>query len=466
MNITKRLNEAAPNPQIPQQAQELVNDLNQEEPDISDFHMGGGDIEQYEQTDYPVYNYKTLSLYLDFSYQSKQPLLIYGQPGLGKSDIVRSYCNDAAQDKHKIYKNWNKSTTEEKVSMLKNPEKYFVLIDVRTAQLEPSDFVGIPDISSGAPYLETKQPKWIYYMSLLNSDGILFLDELNQGSPQTLKALYEVVLDASAAGTSFSKDFVVIGAGNLGAEHGNEPLPQALTNRFTAGVLVADPKSWIEWAEANNLDKYIIAFVKSNPSDNFYAKPISPDDPFPTPRQMEKLSNALKLIYQRFAAAKKSGKSMPVSFDKVVGDAAASKCGVFWARKFMTFLKHIQSFDLENIMHNVKDLNKEQADKLHALVVFMTGKLKYVAKHIQNGKTTDPLANQVLMTIVYITANLKKEWCSILWTSIKKSIPITELKEVYQGITKMLSNPAIPADIVKQCKSVITTQLPEILKGE
>jgi len=34
---------------------------------------------------------------------------------------------------------------------------------------------------------------------------------------------------------------------------------------------------------------------------------------------------------------------MPVSIYKAIGDQAASKCGVLWARKFVQFLKSYES---------------------------------------------------------------------------------------------------------------------------
>ena len=403
------------------------------EPDPDELLSGtGGDIEQYLDTDLPVYSYKTLAMYLEFAYNSKDPLLIYGDPGLGKSDIVRQFATNVAQSKNKTFVNWSKATDEQKHDILQSPESYFVLIDVRTAQLEPSDLVGIPNINSKKPYLETQQPKWIYLMSLRGSDGVLFLDELNQGHPQVLKALYEVVLDRSAAGTPFSDEFCIIGAGNLGAEHGNEPIPQALTNRFTAGVLIADPDSWLEWAQAHNIDKYIIAFVKSNPSENFYVKPKNPDDPFPTPRQMAKLSTALKKIYQTYHAAKTSGKSLGVPILKAIGDAAAARCGVYWGRKFVNFVKYIQSFDVRDLIANAERLTGEAADKLHALVTFMVGRLKTIAPKIPNGviAAEDETSNQIIQALGYITIYLKRDWRVIFWSSLKNTLVPQEFRSI------------------------------------
>lgn len=416
---------------IEQQAEPMVNALNKsaDEFELEDFGGGIGDVEQFESTDLPTFNYKSLALYLNFAYSSKQPLLIYGDPGIGKSEVVKGFAEQTGESEGREYVSWNEASNEKKLELMKNPGKYFVLIDVRANKLEPSDFVGIPDIASQAGYLETKQFKWVYFMSLPEAAGILFLDELNQASPQVLKALYEVVNDRSVGGTSIADGFLIVGAGNIGQEF-EDPIPQALTNRFTAGVLIADPEGWLEWAEQSGIDKRIIAFVKSHPGENFYAKPKNPDDPFPTPRQMTKLSKQLKNLYRHYGKLATQGKIAEVSIYKAIADIAAGLCGVYWARKFVTFLKHIRSFDFSRIIKDVKNLNKESKDKLHALVVFVVSKLRLATSNvIKSGGQLTPNDVEILEGIAKISVNLNKEWALILWNQIKRELPKPNLEQ-------------------------------------
>ena len=412
--------------QIKQQAQSTVNALNQnaeEEFELEDIGGAFDTIDQFEQTDLPSFNYKSLALYINFAYSSKQPLLIYGDPGIGKSEVVKGISERIAESRSRQYVSWSEAPTSLKLELLKNPSKYFVLIDVRANKLEPTDFVGIPDIGSEAEYLETKQLKWIYFMSQPEADGILFLDEVNQASPQVLRALYEVVNDRSAGGTPFSKDFVIIGAGNLGGEF-EDPIPSALTNRFTAGVLIADPEGWLEWAEKSGIDKRIVAFVKTNPGENFYAKPKNQDDPFPTPRQITKLSKALKKLYAYYGQQARQGKSVETSIYKAIGDTAAGLCGTYWARKFLTFLKHIRAFDFKQIVKDTSKLSKESKDKLHALVVFVVGKLRLATSGmIKSGEQTNPNDVDIMGGVAKISNALSKEWTLILWNMIKRELP-------------------------------------------
>ena len=418
--------------QIKQQAQSTVNALNQnaeEEFELEDIGGAFDTIDQFEQTDLPTFNYKSLALYINFAYINigkdgkKQPLLIYGDPGIGKSEVVIGIAERIAESRGREYVSWSKASNAKKMELIKNPSKYFALIDVRVNKLEPVDFVGIPDIGSEAEYLETKQMKWLYFMSLPDADGFLFLDEMNQGSEQTLKALYEVVNDRSAGGTSFSPNFAIIGAGNLGAEFEN-PIPPALTNRFTAGILIADPESWLEWAEESGIDKRIIGFVKSAPGENFYAKPKNPDDPFPTPRQITKLSHQLKRLYAYYGQQARQGKDVGVPIYKAIGDTAAGLCGVYWARKFLTFLKHIRAFDFKQIVKDTSKLSKESKDKLHALVVFVVGKLRFATSSmIKSGEQVSPNDVEIMEGVAKISNALSKEWTLILWNMIKRELP-------------------------------------------
>lgn len=470
---------STPDTQTERAAEPLVDALNDEvsgddtsDVDFDDLLINGtegGVIEQFEDTDLPVYNYKKLALYIEMSYDTKKPLLIYGEPGLGKSSLVQRFAKNVAAEKHREFIFWNKTNDDEKLTVLENPGKYFVLVDIRAAQIEPTEIQGIPDIHTAKQYIANKKPSWVYLLSQHDTDGILFLDEINQGARQVLNAFFEVVLDRSAGGTYFSKQIAVMAAGNLG--HGNEPIPQALTNRFTCGVLVGDPKSWLEWAEEINLNKYIVSFVKSDPESNFFVRPKNESDPFPTPRQMEVLSKRMESAYQKFATAKRNKQKMPVSLLTVIGDAASGLCGVEWGRKFIEFIKYIQTFNLREVIKNAGSLKSEKADKFYALSIFMTNKIRNSMRTVKGRSeaevqqtigsqikredfTTDDQYKQafdreastiylknlneqdyeVMEALLHITYNVKEDWRGILWSSIIREISSTDMSVINRAI--------------------------------
>lgn len=341
--------------------------------DFNEFELPGGETvsRQFGDTDLPIYSYKLLEFHLVAAYNTRKSLLVYGDPGLGKSSVVKHTAKNIAKGENRKFIEWNNLSIDEKKELIKNPSGHFCLIDIRTAQMEPTDLVGIPDISSTTQFLETKIPKWIYLMTQPGSAGILFLDELNQGSPQVLKALYEVVLDRSAGGVNFQPGWGIAAAGNLGMEFGNEPIPQALTNRFLAGVLVADPQSWFEYAEASNIETMIINFVRSRPDENFYTKPANESDPFPTPRAMEMLSDYIKNVKSQFIEAKKRGNPIKLDIYQVIETAAGGFCGLNWARKFITFVKHFSKLDWLNLVKDPDQIKKLDLDKLYAILLYI-----------------------------------------------------------------------------------------------
>ena len=91
------------------------------------------------------------------------PLFIHGSPGIGKSYIVA----DVAE----------KNGLE--------------LIDIRLSQMDPVDLRGVPSIKDD-------QTVWmppVFFPKDMNSEGILFLDELNSAPPSVQAAIYQLVLN-------------------------------------------------------------------------------------------------------------------------------------------------------------------------------------------------------------------------------------------------------------------------------
>lgn len=437
-----------------------INDINQEteeveaELDFDDIEepLGIKDetVEQYKDTDYVVYGYKSMVLHLHLAYNTfdskgnKKALLVFGDPGIGKSEVIRSFAQKVASYKGKKFINWDKCSKEKQEEVIASPEEYFVLVDIRAVSLDQTvDFVGIMDLKSDKKYLDTKQSRWVYFLSQKGADGILFLDEINQASKQVLSALYRVVNDYSFGGTPIARDVLIVGAGNLGAQF-EDPIPQALVNRFSAGVLVANPEEWLEWAEEKNISKYIIGYVRSNPDNNFYYAPKNEDDPYPTPRQFEALSIKMRKIFKEYKNLVNMGdSSKPIGIIKIIGEAAASLCGMTWARGFMTFIKHSKSFDFEKLVKEANTLKNEKKDKLYALMIFMSNLVKKHAVAVPDEKNKQDSKNElsaegqaVVEGIVKISNNLSIEDAVILWNQLYKDIKPEKFHYVMKFLVK------------------------------
>ena len=270
---------------IQQKLQPQINKVNQEAEKEEDFEdeiefepdvpFDLTKLKKNEEQSLGTWTYKALDTAIERAYVYKKSLLIFGDPGIGKSSKVVQYGQRAAKEKGKEFINWRNAPQDRKDAVLaeilneRNAiSKYFIIWDLRGIQLQPEDLQGIPDISDKSPFLKTKQPLWVWLFSLGEADGILFLDEMNQASEQMLNAMFEVTLDRSAGGTTFSNQMAIIAAGNLGEEFGNNPIPPALMDRFTAGTLVLDPDQWLDYAYSAGMDGRILTFVTSEPRKN------------------------------------------------------------------------------------------------------------------------------------------------------------------------------------------------------
>jgi len=436
--------------------------------------------------------YKTLVIDLIRAYHAnpKENLLVYGDAGIGKSATVLHVAEQVAREEGLEFASWNKASSEKKVDMMEHPEKYFSLVDIRTAGLEPSDVVGIPDISSAKEYLTVKQGPWIYYVSRPNARGFLFFDELNQGSPQVLKAFFEVVYDHSIGGTPMSNRMCIVAAGNLGKTWGNIPIPPALTDRFTAGFLIVDANEWLHWAEGGEayvppegasipegeekpshkgLDPLIIGFVKSNPSQNFNFKPVAGQisSKLPTPRSMARLSAILQKLYRDYKHAGENNVHMPEPLMQAMARKAAHICGPDWANEFMAYVQHIRTLTLKEILSHTKkgefsSSSKSYigAGKQHAIMHWFTDKLEKTATKLKAGNEATPEDVELLTAVAIISNDLAKqapEWLATLWSTFKYVMP-----QAWIGIMEFLENGNYDPAIKQQFK---TQTIPAIRLG-
>lgn len=126
-------------------------------------------------------SHKEFSALIKEYYKKKLALFCFGAFGIGKSFVVRDVAKDIGKERGREFFEWNKITKEKKQEIYNSPEKYFCLLDVRMSEQDSTDIKGLPDFSEGKEVVEWKIPFWAKYISLENSDGILFLDEFNLG---------------------------------------------------------------------------------------------------------------------------------------------------------------------------------------------------------------------------------------------------------------------------------------------
>lgn len=193
------------------------------------------------------------------------PVFIHGSPGIGKSYIV----NDIASQNN------------------------LELVDVRLSQLDAVDLRGIPTISN-------EQTKWmppVFLPTDKNSQGILFLDELNSAPLSVQAAIYQLVLDRKIGEYSLPKGWRIVCAGNKIDDKGIVfKLPSPLINRMVHIVLEANYDDFKMWAIKNSIHLFVVGFLGFRPDLLSSEVPSSTETnpAFCTPRAWNMLSNILQ----------------------------------------------------------------------------------------------------------------------------------------------------------------------------
>jgi len=101
---------------------------------------------------------------------SKTPILLLGSSGIGKSETVRTCAEELAQEFNKKFVDYSDDIAQE---ILEEPNKYFLFVDFRLTEVEPSDLIGIPRVDGN--YVRYYPMLWA--RCLQAASGILFLDE-------------------------------------------------------------------------------------------------------------------------------------------------------------------------------------------------------------------------------------------------------------------------------------------------
>lgn len=208
-------------------------------------------------------NVKTLKTFLHHvAYRRKKPVMIWGPPGVGKSQGVSQF-NDTISG-------------------------YFV--DIRLGQYDSVDLRGIP-----VPEEERKSTTWYAPATLpfVGNDNFpddvpitLFLDEINGASMSVSGTAYQLVQDGCVGEHVLKPNVIVIAAGNREGDRGvtnKQPLP--LSNRFTHIEVTTDVEAWCEdFAIPNNLPAEGIAFLQFRKELITTFDPKLPHKAFATPR--------------------------------------------------------------------------------------------------------------------------------------------------------------------------------------
>lgn len=307
---------------------------------------------------------------LRLAFKAKRPVFIWGPAGIGKSETVADLTREMGG----------------------------LMIDLRMAQMEPTDIRGIPFFNK-----ETGKMEWAPPTDLPDQETasqyplvVLFMDEMNSAPPSVQAAAYQLVLNRRVGKYVLPDNVVLVAAGNRESDKGvTYRMPAPLANRFLHLEMRVDFESYQNWAVTNGINEEVVGYLMRNKQDlcDFDAK--SSSRAFPTPRTWTFVSELLDIsegedqdtLYALIAGA--------------IGEGLASKFNSH--RKFVAQLPD----PADVLSGKVKDLQVKEVSAMYSLTVSMCYELKDA---MENQKVSKDSLNKMMDNfLTYMMANFETE---------------------------------------------------------
>jgi ATPase family associated with various cellular activities (AAA) len=203
------------------------------------------------------------------SLPAKFNVLVYGSPGLGKSNIVEQVCAESNAD----------------------------CIVMHPVVSDPTEFKGMPWVGEGGatflPFGDLQR--------LLNATKLTacFIDDLGQATPAVQAAAMQLILARRINGHRVSDEVVFFAATNRRTDRaGVQGLLEPVKSRFgTLVQLKADINDWREWAAQADIAGEVIAFLEFRPELLCDFRPTADVTNSPSPRGWHQVSRILGLDF-------------------------------------------------------------------------------------------------------------------------------------------------------------------------
>jgi len=198
---------------------------------------------------------------------AKEPVLITGAPGTGKSEIVDQATREAEND----------------------------LIISHPVTSDPTDFKGLGALVDGeARFLPFDQLKALI---TAQKPTVFFLDDLGQAPPAVQAAAMQLILARRVNGHKVSDHVTFIAATNRKSDRaGVTSILEPVKSRFITIVnLDPDPEDWLAWYLTTGAPIEVAAFIRFRPALLHDFKPTADLTNSPSPRTVFAAARLLSL---------------------------------------------------------------------------------------------------------------------------------------------------------------------------
>lgn len=226
------------------------------------------------------------------------PAMIWGPPGIGKSEVVEQVAADLGM----VYKD------------------FFAIL------MDPVDLHGIPYRDT-----EKNRTRWAPPGEFPEDDGqryLLNLDEITAATPAVQAALYQFVLKGRIGEYQLPAGSAIVACGNRESDRGvAHTMPTPLVSRFRHFNLEVDHGQWMQWATEHDVHLDVLFFLSFRPDLLHLFDPKQKNTPFPCPRTWKFVSDLLKTF--ELASEPPSRSIVLASLAGTVGEAAAIELTAF-----------------------------------------------------------------------------------------------------------------------------------------
>lgn len=202
-------------------------------------------------------------------------VMLWGPPGVGKSQAIRQIAKD-------IKKSTGKETK---------------ITDVRLLLFNPIDLRGIPTSNADKTLAIWLKPQIFQMDPSEDVVNILFLDEISAAPQSVQAAAYQITLDRVVGEHKLPDNCIIIAAGNRVTDKSvSFKMPKALANRLLHIEVEGSFESWQNWAVRAGINPKVIGYLSFRTDRLFGFDPKSDDLAFATPRSWEMVSNLLNNV--------------------------------------------------------------------------------------------------------------------------------------------------------------------------
>lgn len=326
-------------------------------------------------------------------------VMLWGPPGIGKSQAVRQLAKEIEYDTGKKVK----------------------VTDVRLLLFNPIDLRGIPTANAEKTLAVWLKPQIFQMDESQDIINILFLDEISAAPQSVQAAAYQITLDRVVGEHKLPENCIVIAAGNRTTDKSVVfKMPKALANRLLHIEVEGSFKSWKKWAIESGINDKVLGFLSFRQDYLMKFDSTSDDLAFATPRSWEMVSNLLNYVSDDVES---------------LYPLIAGLVGIGVAVEFRTWEKvYSQLPNIEDIFDGKMPMLPANTDAMYALTAAMTtyarqhkNDLYRIANSIAYASRMPPDFSTVLMKdYMYIEKNYKEKLLSIpefaRWLQTKGSL--------------------------------------------